>query len=262
MFDDLSWNARTSLLVHEAMGASIEDRGDYLVVRSPDNPLYHWGNFVHVLRGDPSDAAGWLAVFEREFPGVRHRALSLNGEPDPAPWAAAGVGIEKEVTLLSDGMLPPVGEPAGYVFRVLDGDDDWAGVAALSRTDGPADDARFGQFCADMAAADRRLCEARRAGWFGAFERKSGVLAASLGVVLLEDGLVSYEKVITDPAYRRRGLAHYLLRVGSEWAWDHGARRLVIVTDADSDPAHLYQNAGFTPVEYDFSAYAPAGPVR
>ena len=38
----------TDIAVLRLSGAHIEDRGDHLVVTSPDNPGYHWGNFLLV----------------------------------------------------------------------------------------------------------------------------------------------------------------------------------------------------------------------
>ena len=57
------------------------------------------------------------------------------------------------------------------------------------------------------------------------------------------------------PRHRRRGLATHLLVIASAWAWDQGARRVIIV-DAGSDAARLDQTAGFAPPERGFNAYA------
>ena len=53
---------------------SLERREGYLVVRSPQNPLHHWGNF---LLFDEPPAAGdgerWEALFEAEFADTPRR---------------------------------------------------------------------------------------------------------------------------------------------------------------------------------------------
>ena len=36
-------------------GSQIEDRGTHLVIRTPDNPTYFWGNFL-LLKQRPSRA--------------------------------------------------------------------------------------------------------------------------------------------------------------------------------------------------------------
>ncbi len=69
---------RTDLQVLPA-GRVIERRERYLVVRSPENPLHHWGNFL--LFDEPpgaGDGARWERLFQQEFsdmPGVVHRAF-------------------------------------------------------------------------------------------------------------------------------------------------------------------------------------------
>ena len=41
---------QTDLALRALEGAEVTDRGDYTVVRSPDNPTFWWGNYL-LLRG-------------------------------------------------------------------------------------------------------------------------------------------------------------------------------------------------------------------
>ena len=60
---------RTDLMIRALEGSQLADRGDYLVVRTPQNPSYWWGNFL--LLSDPpqpgeagqqvTDAAGLVS---------------------------------------------------------------------------------------------------------------------------------------------------------------------------------------------------------
>ena len=54
--DIRSLGFRTDLRLLEMTGSVIEDRGTHLVVRTPANPTYFWGNFL-LLRELPSPAA-------------------------------------------------------------------------------------------------------------------------------------------------------------------------------------------------------------
>ena len=36
---------RTDLMI-SAINGEVTDRGDYLVIRTPSNPTYYWGNFL------------------------------------------------------------------------------------------------------------------------------------------------------------------------------------------------------------------------
>ena len=69
---------RTDLALLRLGGSTIEDRGDHLVVRSPYNPTFYWGNFLLLDRvPDGAEATQqWLDRFAQEFPGAearRHR---------------------------------------------------------------------------------------------------------------------------------------------------------------------------------------------
>ena len=70
---------RTDLALLERAGSTIEDCGDHLVVRSPSNPTFYWGNFLlldHVPAADRVD--GWLDRFDAALPGARHRSFGFD----------------------------------------------------------------------------------------------------------------------------------------------------------------------------------------
>ena len=78
---------RTDVALRVLEGAEVADRGDYLVVRSPDQPDYWWGNFL-LLAAWPASGTGdcWLARFAAEFPLARHVALGVDTAPRyPSP---------------------------------------------------------------------------------------------------------------------------------------------------------------------------------
>ena len=80
----LGW--QTDLAVLRLGGSVIEDRGSHLVVRTPANPEYYWGNFVLVLE-DREDVDRWAAVFEDAHPDAEHRSIGLVTAPaDTAGW--------------------------------------------------------------------------------------------------------------------------------------------------------------------------------
>ena len=61
----------TDLAILELTGSTVEDRGDHLVVRTPENPDYHWGNCLLVT--DPAarnDAARWTSEGKRESKSI------------------------------------------------------------------------------------------------------------------------------------------------------------------------------------------------
>ena len=75
----------------------IEDRGDYLVVRTPENPTYFWGNFI-VMRRPPraGDLAAWREIFHSEIrdPRIYHETFGWDSpEGEDAKSTKKGVRV-------------------------------------------------------------------------------------------------------------------------------------------------------------------------
>ena len=69
--DQLSLGWRTHL-IFPRFDAQVIARPDYVLVRTPHNPNFWWGNFLlfdHVP--SPGEAAQWLAWFDTEFAAQR-----------------------------------------------------------------------------------------------------------------------------------------------------------------------------------------------
>ena len=89
---------RTDLALLERAGSTIEDCGDHLVVRTPSNPTFYWGNFLlldHVPAADRVDA--WLDRFVAAFPRpgtgasgstLRRRAWPIWRHSPTAGWTS------------------------------------------------------------------------------------------------------------------------------------------------------------------------------
>jgi GNAT superfamily N-acetyltransferase len=248
---------RTDVALRVLEGAETTDRGDYLVVRTRDNPDFYWGNFL-LLGGWPAagSAAGWLARFAAEFPAARHVALGVDaaGEPDasqaPGEFRAAGLKPERAtvLTCAGAGIVPPPRPSTDAEIRRLESDADWQQSLQLAvrcfGDDGP--------YLSRRAASRRRITRASRGAWFGAFA--AGRLVAQLGVCDAGQGLARYQDVETDPAARRRGLAGTLVWQAGRYAAEaFGARTLVIVADPAEGAIRIYRACGFADAQGQFS---------
>jgi GNAT superfamily N-acetyltransferase len=256
----LSWH--TDLAVLTATGSAVDEHADHLVVRTPANPTYHWGNFLLVTDpGAVDDAARWEAVFATCFPDAGHRAVGLVADPDPAAWAAVGMQVEHEDVLVRDAPLERRPLPAGYAVRPLTSDGDWEQSLGLRVGDLNAEErAEPGRTAYELGstAARRRLVATGDAIWLGAFAGDE--LAADQGILDCGEGVARYQDVITKSAHRRRGLTSHLLGEASAWAADRGCRTWVILADAGEAPSRLYQALGFVPGQPSSQAYrAPRG---
>ena len=122
----------TDLAVLEHSGSVVEDHGDHLVVRTPHNPDFHWGNCLFVTDEDTVDeAARWVSVFRSAFPEATWVAIGLARMPDDQDaWVAQGLDLELD-DVLTTRTLPPAGSASRGLHRAP------AQRAGLGATRGP-----------------------------------------------------------------------------------------------------------------------------
>ena len=115
----------TDLAILELRGSTIEEHPDHLVVRSPHNPGFHWGNCLFVTTEHAvDDADRWVAEFESAFPGARWVAIGLTRMPDAVDaWSAHGLELEVDDVLTTTTLPRQSPCPDGYTVRPL-GDQD------------------------------------------------------------------------------------------------------------------------------------------
>ncbi|HET7196815.1 MAG TPA: GNAT family N-acetyltransferase [Nocardioides sp.] len=250
----LAW--RTDLALLQAAGTEVEDRGDHLVVRTPRNPGFYWGNFLLLdAPAGPDDVPAWLQTFEREFPEAEHRTFGVDGTDgsvdDLAPFRAAAMGVEASTVMTAQAVHEPAHPNSEATIRPLETDDDWAQQVEMVLTDEDLHGGRV--FATRRAAAERSLVDRGLGQWFGAF--LDGRLAASLGLFVASDGLARYQGVMTHPEHRGVGLCgtlfHHAGRYGLE---ELGVRTLVVVADPDYLAIRIYRSVGFTGTETQLQA--------
>ncbi len=252
--DVQSLGYRTDLMVRRLAGSSITDRERYLVVRSPHNPLFHWGNFL-LFRSVPAEdeIEDWIRVFVGEFPDATYVALGVDGTTGLTDFhvASTGLEVERDVVLSTQSLRRARPSSEGHILRELGSDEDWNQVLDLrldvSRDDGPlpADHGCFLERSTDEA---RWLVEAGHGAYFGAFSDDR--LCSMVGIVSDGGRVARFQNVATRADRRRRGLAGDLLVQAGEFGLSElGARILVIVAEAGGPAAELYRSVGFRDAE-------------
>lgn len=257
---DLPLGWATDLAVLQHTGSTIDDRGDHLLVRTPTNPDYHWGNFLFVTDETAvDDADTWVNRYRSAFPDQGWVAIGLvRMADDRDAWTALGLDLELD-DVLSTHTLPqerPLAD--GYTVRRLEGQD-WeqylARAVAENARSGEHEPESFERFARERTQERRRLSERDVAGFFGAFA--DGVLVADLGIVRC-GATARYQTVGTSEEHRRRGLAGHLLGVAARWAAGHGCDRWVILTESTNPAGRLYRSVGFEPDIGNAQAYRKA----
>ena len=247
----------TDLAILEHTGSLVQDHGDHLVVRTPANPDFHWGNFLLVTDDAAvDDADRWVAAFRAALPEATWVAIGLPRMPEARDaWLAHGIGSSsrrccRHAPSPAGRRCPRATRCAGSPATT--GTRTWR---APSRRTSAAGRRTRPRSCASRGAQlqARQDLSARDLGaWFGAFA--DGALVADLGIVRCGT-TARYQDVTTEEEHRGRGLASHLLGVAAHWAAEGGCEQWVIVTGATNPAGRVYRSLGFEPDTGTVQAY-------
>ena len=248
---------KTDLAILALGGSEILRFDDHLVVKTPANPDYHWGNCLLVLDPNSIDMSEkWVERYRSVFPDKNWIAIGLPQMPSSSTaWEEYGITLE-QLNVLSATSLPkshPL--PDGYTSRHFV-ERDWETLTrreiASLLVEGGYEPAAIEAFVIEANASRQRLCSTGDAAWFGAYLEEE--LVASLGIVKCGD-TARYQSVETDEAHRRKGLASHLLGLAASWSQNQGCQSWVIVTEATNAAGRIYRRAGFMPDISNVNAY-------
>lgn len=249
-------------LIFASFDGEIAERGEALVVRTPSNPHYYWGNFMLYERAPrPGELAAWIAAFEREIhalqPVSRHVAIGLDGVRHyalPDEPAAAGFECHAATVLTMRAAdlaaAPDAARVEGVRIEVLDEAQHPQAVdlqCLVSEHDAEGfDPAPFRDFRQRQMARYAAMSRAGRGDWHGAFSAQ-GELLAECGLYLDAGGCIGrFQHVDTHPAWRRKGLCRALIHAVARHGFERrGVEELVIVADPEDVAIGLYESIGF-----------------
>jgi ribosomal protein S18 acetylase RimI-like enzyme len=246
---------RTDLALLELGGSVFEERPDCVVVRTPHNPTFWWGNFVLFPRPPSHDETDrCLEVFQREFPDAQHVALGFDGidgsVDDLADFSRAGLTPEASSVMTAGRVHEPARPNRDAEYRTLESDDDWAQQVELhvACRDDDQEEASHRVFSTAKATTARTLVAKGHGAWFGAFV--DGQLRSSMGLFRASPGLARFQSVETFPNARGHGLAGTLVHYVSQYGFDRlGAHTLVMVADPTYLAIRIYRSVGFATTE-------------
>ncbi len=258
--DELSLGWRTDL-IFPRFDAQVTERPDYVVVRTPHNPTFYWGNFLlfdHPPR--EGDAPAWLAAFDaeiaREQPLSRHLAFGIDTPHPgalPADMAAAGLALDPATVLTMQAHQ--LGSPAHtlapqFSIRTLDlpAEESLAVELQVASDAGDFELAGYRVFRQRQMQRYGAMVAAGLGNWFGVFAATpDGVqLVADCGLFCDGNGLGRFQFVSTHPAWLRRGLCTALIHTVCRHGFGAlGLHTLVIVADPLDVAIGLYESVGF-----------------
>jgi GNAT superfamily N-acetyltransferase len=256
---------RTDLIFARFSG-EITDCGHYMVVRTPSNPTFYWGNFVLFDRPPNSgDLEDWLEVFAKEIPYAKHIAIGWDGqEPgDTEAFVQAGLEFDPTIVMTATEVHAPPKVNLEATYRMFDSDDDWAQLLELGLlcNDDGYEPEGYRVFLQCKNLNRRRMGEAGLGNWFGAF--LEGRLVCGMGLYsdagfegdhFDGDRVARFQSVETHPDFRRRGLCGSLVyHVATHGLEVMKARTLVMCADPEYHAARIYESVGFRPTERQYA---------
>jgi len=235
-----------------ALCGRVEDRGDHLVVRTPDNPWFFEGNLLVLAKAPERDSLPrWLETARAAFaddPRIEHVTLQWDGGPLPetdadaarALGGARSTGLDMQVT-----SVLPFRETA--VVRPL-AVDELEAIDALNRSldaSEVADNGDYVAFKRALRAEWKEWIEAGHARWFGAF--RGGQLIGQCGLIR-QGSAARFQAVETHPEHQRTGVATTLIGTVARAALADGADVVYLVADPVGPARGLYERLAFEPL--------------
>lgn len=250
-----------------AFDGEVIARDRYLVLRTPSNPGFWWGNFLlypeppHALASSLDASDSWLADFTREFPTARATLLAWD-RPDGAcgddlePFVRAGFAIDEGTVLTTTEVVRPARMNGDVTVDAIATDEHWADAARVltnafgARRSGTLEELQ--RFVARQLTRYRAMQDRSLGQWYAA--RIDGVMAAVLGIVKVptdDIGTVGrFQLVGTDPAFARQGACSTLVyEVAQRALVDERMSTLVMAADANYHAARVYESVGFRATE-------------
>jgi RimJ/RimL family protein N-acetyltransferase len=248
---------RTDLIFSKFEGA-IQDRDEYLVIRTSSNPGYFWGNYL-LFPAPPAsgDYEKWTRLFEKEISSqqpTHHIAFGWDnalGEPgEVQPFLDAGFRLSQGVVLTARQVAAPAKYNRDVHIRPLREDWEWNQALENQIACQPVEyekETGYREFKTIKMRQYRQMKLADKGEWFGAFI--NGQLVADLGLFCV-DGIGRFQQVETAPAFRRQGICGALVHQAAQYGFKHlGAQTLVMVADEHYHAAKIYESVGFQPAE-------------
>jgi ribosomal protein S18 acetylase RimI-like enzyme len=259
---ELSLGFRTEMIFHRFNGV-VHDRGEYLVVKTPSNPGFFFGNLLLFFEAPKLGSLDrWKQLFQMEFndlPEVKHFTFLWDspseGIGDVTELGMEGFSIDFSVVLRAQSVHPPAKYSSQIQVRPITSDTDWREVIEcqiLSKSDG-FDEPSYRIFKERQMARYRAMSEQGFGHWFSAF--LDGKLVGDLGI--FKDGsLGRFQSVETHPDFRRQGICGALVYEAAKFAFESMAiTELVMVADENYHAAKIYESVGFIPTLKEYSAF-------
>ncbi len=242
----------------------VDDRGDYVVVRTLTNPNFFWGNLLIFDRAPTrADFSKWIALFKTEFTDKRIYHVTLAWDPavggddigDASAFVEAGYELELKAVLSTTSVEKPLHFNAALEVRPLTTTEEW-NESVLLQTRSAHDSltpVEWENFYRSQSSRYRAMVSAGFGEWYGGFLQ--GKLVCSLGIFHRGD-IGRFQIVSTDPEFRRQGLCGTLVyKAAVHTLANTQIKTLVMCADPDYHAIRIYKSVGFRREAIEYGVY-------
>lgn len=240
-------------------GGIIERRPECLMVITPSNPTYYFGNFL-LLDSPPGDRTEMEQLFRHYFAeraGIEHYTFCWRGieKRDYSEYVDAGYEYAENVVLTCNArqLVRPEKLNEEVSIRPLLSRADQEQWFAMIRDQRDAELGHYGtdRFIRWAIEEYNRLTQKGMGNFFGAF---LGDVLVSVAGLYRSNGVGRFQQVVTDYRHYNKGICKTLLHSIAAQAFED-LHTLVIIADNNYHAARLYRSLGFRTSEYQSSLY-------
>jgi hypothetical protein len=253
-----SLGRRTDLIFAKFSG-SVTDLGSYTLIQTPNNPAYHWGNYIIFDRAPQRGSLKeWTELFDREFnyySEPHHYVFTWDTDEsgEYQEFLEANFEFDSATVLTTSKLSPPLYLNTQISVRKIESDKDWSDVVHLQTlyADPKFMSDYYRGFKQRQMDSFREMANAGMGSWFGAFIDDE--LVGDLGI-FYEGKIGRYQNVGTHPDQRRQGICATLVyKTGLIAFEEFGVDSLVMEADINYHAARIYESVGFRRTEVNYA---------
>jgi ribosomal protein S18 acetylase RimI-like enzyme len=243
--------------------SQIEDIGEAIIIRTPQNPTWNWGNLL-VLASPPKleEIPKWLRVIDEKLliePKTTYRMMTWQSGPaeESVVQQLKEEGLKSTLgqILTLRTLLPPRHSNPNVIVKEITGDDPlWKEVLAINIEAFSPGFPNYEVFATRNIEEHRKMIAKGLGKWYVAMV--GGEAAGTVGIYPGE-GVYRYQEVAVREKFRRQSVASTMVYEAARRALvERADHTQVMVADDEKDAIRVYKSLGF---ELDSISYAAGG---
>ena len=253
---------KTDLFFHQFSG-NVISKENYLVIHTPNNPEYYWGNYL-IFDGPPkkTDSKKWIDAFKNEFghrKSIDHIAFTwdLGEVSNLDEFVEKGFHIDKSIILTLNEMSSPSLCSGNITLKEIQTNSEWKELIDLQILIGNSDGKyeNYIKFTEKKFFTYKKIVSSNKGTWLGAYD--SGKLIGDLGI-FLTGAFGRFQNIETHPDYRGKNICRSLIYKAFHWIKNRNSKAIIVVeSEANSLPLKIYKKLGFSEKEFLTSLLNP-----